>query len=191
MQRARAVFASWVGLFSLCGLLACATPTTQPAVAEDQLLIVAVADAAEALPTPGTTPRARHAGSAGYAGSTRAEAVAAALAQDHQLQEQAFWSIAPLKLRCMLYRLAPGADRQAAIARLGRDTRVQLVQPLNEFQTLASPAPSVVPPTITGAPSGAALGPSNKPNTPTAALPYDDPYVALQRGFISMQAAAA
>jgi hypothetical protein len=191
----RAAGAGWFSLISLLLLLlllvACASAPREDAGAEDRLLIVAVDDAAEVLPTPGSTPRARHAGAQGYAGSTRAEAVAAALAQDHQLQEQAFWSIAPLKLRCMLYRVAPGADRQALLARLARDSRVQLVQPLNEFQTLASPMANAKAPAPGVAPAGPGIGAPTQPVLPTHALPYDDPYVGLQRGFISMQVAAA
>jgi subtilisin family serine protease len=138
--------------------------------AADDLLIVAIDDTAEAAPTPGSTPRARY-GALGYAGSTRAAATAATLAQALGLEEQHAWRIAPLQWRCMLYRLAPGANRANVLATLAADSRVQLVQPLNEFNTLALPA---VP-----------AAPMNLPPH------YDDPYVGLQRGFIGIQAAAA
>jgi subtilisin family serine protease len=142
--------------------------------ADEEFIIVAVHDTAETAPSPGSTPRARY-GSTGYAGSTRAEAVAHALAQQHQLQEHSSWRIAPLQWRCMLYRLPAGADRAAAMAQLAADARVQLVQPLNQFSTLATAAP--VPPAAA--------------RVPVATPGYDDPYVGLQRGFITIQAAAA
>jgi hypothetical protein len=129
--------------------------------ATDEFIIVAVDDTAETAPAPGSTPRARY-GAAGYAGSTRAEAVAHTLAQQHGLQEHSSWRIAPLQWRCMLYRLPAGADRATLMAQLQSDARVQLVQPLNDFSTLTTAKPA-----------------------------YDDPYVNLQRGFITIQAAAA
>jgi subtilisin family serine protease len=149
--------------------------------AAEEFVIVAIDDTAETAPSPGSTPRARY-GSTGYAGSTRAEAVAHALAQQHRLQEHSSWRIAPLQWRCMLYRLPAGVDRVAALARLSADARVQLAQPLNQFNTLASLSPGVTGP---AAPATAATTSS------TAALAYDDPYVGLQRGFINIQAAGA
>ncbi len=155
-------------------LLGCApvlvAPPAAPALAsaaDEDLIIVAVHDQPEANPTPGATPRARYAGASGYADSSRAAALAAEVAQTHALSEQAFWSIAAPRLRCSVFRIAPGAQREQVLARLGRDERVQLAQPMNEFETQ------------TGA---------------TAATPeprFNDPYLGLQRGFAAIQAGPA
>lgn len=155
---------------SLSALAAAAdplAPATMPVATASaaELIIVAVRDAPEARPAVGGTP---YAGRAGYAGSTRALAEAESVALEHGLREESAWTIAPLQWRCMLYRLAPGADRSAVLAALARDPRVQLVQPLNEFETLATP-----------------------PQPPSDARAYDDPYVGLQRGFAAMHVAEA
>jgi subtilisin family serine protease len=155
----------WLQAAALALLVSCPVQAATVASNED-FLIVAIDDKAETTPAPGSTPSARY-GALGYASSTRAEATAAALAQALGLQEQSAWRIAPLQWRCMLYRLAPGANREAVWAQLAADSRVHLVQPLHEFKTLAT-APPAKPPTH-----------------------YDDPYVGLQRGFIAIQAAAA
>ena len=138
----------------------------QPApIDADDLLIVAVADAPQPQPGVGGTPRADYRWQQGYAGSTRALALAAEVARDHRLAQQDAWTIVPLGLRCMLYRVAPGADRTAVLATLTRDPRVQLAQPLNSFETLQS--------------------------APAAGSAYNDPYVGLQRGFAALGAAEA
>ncbi len=162
--------AAWA--FAWCWGLGLVTPVAQ-AVAADTFVIVAIAESPESLPGAGSTPRADYRRSAGYAGSVQAAAVAAALALDHRLAEQSFWSIAALRWRCMLYRLAPGADREAVLAALALDPRVQLAQPLNQFETLAD--------------RRVAETPAAAPYEPL----YNDPYVGLQRGFAAMDTAQA
>ena len=76
----------------------------------------------------------------------------------------------------MLYRLAAGSDRSAVLATLQRDPRVQLAQPLNDFETLAH--------------AQAATGRAPASQRPEPAL-YDDPYLELQRGFATIQAGPA
>jgi len=175
--------AAAVALLLAAALCGCAAPPVggpapafEQAPADDStLIVVAVEDTPEAMPGAGATPRSAYAGGAGYAGSTRAAALSAALAREHGLHEQAFWSIAPLKLRCMLFRIAAGSERAAVLAQLGRDPRVRLAQPLNSFDTLALPAVPAVPavPAI------------------AAGERYNDPYVGLQRGFAAIDAAQA
>ncbi|RZI81932.1 MAG: serine protease [Rubrivivax sp.] len=129
---------------------------------EDQI-IVAVRDAPEPFAAPGATPRADYRHVSGYAGSARSAALAAELARDHGLTETSFWTIDPLHWRCMLYRLRRGDSAKAVLARLNSDPRVQLAQPLNQFETLAEARPE----------------------------PYNDPYLKLQRGFTGMGTAQA
>ncbi len=152
-------------LAALAGLAACTTaPTLPPArgnAGDAQLLIVAIADTPEPLPGAGSVPRADYRRASGYAGGTRAQAVADDIAADHMLAQQAVWTITSLQLRCMLYRVPADVDRSAVLARLQADPRIALAQPLNRFDTYA---------------------------TPTA---YNDPLIGLQRGFATLDAAGA
>jgi hypothetical protein len=178
-----------IGLLLAACLGACTAPPVSQTVRESlpegsarmggELIVVAVDDPADALPRPGSTPRARYTGLAGYAGGSSGAAASAALAGENGLQEQAFWSIAPLQWRCMLFRLAPGSDKATVMARLERDPRVRLVQNLNEFETLAVPVETAVRP----APPEALAD--------RAADQYDDPYLNLQRGWAAIQARQA
>jgi len=152
-------------LAALAGLVACssvpAPPTARGNDGDAQLLIVAIADMPEPLPGAGSVPRADYRRAPGYAGGTRAQAVADDIAADHTLAQQAVWTIASLQLRCMLYRLPADADRNAVLARLNADPRIALAQPLNRFDTYAAPAA------------------------------YNDPLIGLQRGFAVLDAAGA
>lgn len=152
-------------LAALASLCACSSvPAPPPARGNDgdaQLLIVAIADTPEPLPGAGSVPRANYRLAPGYAGSTRAQAVADDIAADHTLAQQAVWTIASLQLRCMLYRVPADADRNAVLARLLADPRIALAQPLNRFDTYATPAA------------------------------YNDPLIGLQRGFAVLGAAGA
>jgi subtilisin family serine protease len=133
----RALFA----LLLLGVLTACASAPAGPAhdgADGRRLIIVAIRDAGEPVPVPGATPRADYRHGAGYGGGTQAAALAAELAARNGLQEQAAWTIEPLHWRCMLYRIAPDAEPQAVLAALAADPRVQLAQPLNSYETLAT-----------------------------------------------------
>jgi len=158
-------------------------PAPAPAAGADgqdasRLLIIAVADGPEALPGVGGTPRADYRRLQGYAGSGRALALAAELARDYALQPGDAWTIVPLGLRCTLFRLPTGADRDAVLAALARDPRVELAQPLNRFETWQAPPPPAV----------SALAPAVAGALP---WPYNDPYAGLQRGLLVLAAAQA
>jgi len=137
-------------------------PGTEPG-----LIIVALADHRPALPAVGGTARASYRRGAGYGAGLGSEAAAEELARDFQLQVEEGWTIAPLKLHCLLFRLAAGTDSATVLAALARDPRVALAQPLNQFETLQTPP-----------------GPDAKPS-------YNDPYLSLQRGFAAMDVAEA
>ncbi|MBT9493726.1 MAG: S8 family serine peptidase [Paucibacter sp.] len=131
----------WLAVLFLLVLTGCATPADEGAAAPagGAFIVLAIDDLAEPAPLVGATPRARYSAGPGYAGGLRAAAVAGQIATEHQLHEQAFWRIAPLQWRCMLYRLPAGVDAADLLARLALDPRVRLAQPLNEFETLAAP----------------------------------------------------
>ncbi len=91
-------------------------------------------------------PLAQHAGSTargydslalyGPGGSARAEV--AAIERSYGLHEVAAWPIAPLNVHCVVLEISPGASRDETLARLARDRRVSLAQPLQNFGTLAA-----------------------------------------------------
>src|SRR5581483_10538180 len=97
-----------------------------------------------------------------YAASETARNTLARIVADYHLRELRAWPIAPLALHCAVLEIPPQISREALLAQLSRDARVQLAQPLQDFHTLGS--------------VGAA---------------YNDPYVDLQRGFAAIGAAQA
>lgn len=172
----RALGLAWALLGLAQVVTAAEAPQAAAAATADstrQYIILAVADRGDPLPGAGGAPRGDYRRMAGYAGSVQASAIAERVAQDYRLQERAAWTIAQLNLRCALYALAPGEDREAVLERLREDRRVELAQPLNEFETLTQP-PTAVPP-----PSPASASPSG----------YNDPYFRLQKGFQQMAVA--
>ncbi|MEX2496810.1 MAG: S8 family serine peptidase [Woeseia sp.] len=87
---------------------------------------------------------------------------AAGIARDYALVEIDRWPIRALSVFCVIYRPSADADRQAVLARLRSDPRVESAQLLQRFETLAGPVQE-----------------------------YDDTYVSLQRGIEVMQVYAA
>lgn len=136
-------------------------------------IIVAVQDRGEPLSGAGSSPRGDYRRMAGYAGSARSSALTDDLAREYRLQQQSAWTIAPLSLRCVLYTLAPDDDAAATLARLSQDARVQLAQPLQEFETL------------NGGTAGSDVAVLSEPPDGNAPR-YNDTYFALQKGFRQM-----
>jgi hypothetical protein len=137
-----------------------------------RLIIVAITDKPAPMLSAGSTPRG-YAGLQNYRGSDRAIATAATVARDYDLREVSAWTIGLLRLRCMLYEIPAGADRETIFAQLRKDNRVRLVQPLQDFYTYSTPA---------------SAGSSTGITEPTA---YNDPYIGLQHGFTAIGAAEA
>jgi len=111
---------------------------------------------------PGSTPRGYDA--AGHYGVTgEAGLQVRALEHEYGLREISAWPIATLHLHCIMFQLPGATTRQAMIARLATDRRVESVQPLNEFTTESDPE------SLRGA---ADIEPVR--------VPYNDPYARLQ-----------
>lgn len=127
----------------------------------ERVIVLAVVDRPAPAMAVGGTPRG-YAGTAAYQGSPAARAVASAVARDYQLDELAAWTIRALDLRCMLFRLPNGVDRDALLAKLREDRRVALAEPLRRYRTYS-----------------------------TSTTRYNDPYFDLQQGFSAIDAAAA
>lgn len=92
-----------------------------------------------ALVTPGSTPRGYEASDL-YGVSATARTVTRALERDYRLRQVSAWPIASLRVNCIVMRLPDMTPRATLIARLARDSRVESVEPLNQFttQTLSS-----------------------------------------------------
>ncbi len=73
-----------------------------------------------------------------YAESESARATLAALEHDYGLREIAGWPIQPLQVHCVVLEIPAGGSREEMLARLGRDPRVSLAQPLQTFGTLGA-----------------------------------------------------
>ncbi len=147
-----------------------------------RLILVTVAAPDAAVPfEAGSTP---HVYAAPRPYPVAARRVAAALARDYGLRMIREWPIAALKMDCMVYALPPGRDRAAVMTQLARDSRVKLTEPLQLFNTRATAtAIAAAAPVAAAAP---AVGTHRSDDG--GALTYDDPYFALQTGFVAIGA---
>ncbi|MEO5622502.1 MAG: S8 family serine peptidase [Dokdonella sp.] len=170
--------AAWLAM--ACGVLICsALDGATPALTADRLagssarmIVIAVADKPALALAAGSTPHG-YDGLRNYAGSDSAKALTASLAGDYRLREVSAWTIDPLRLRCVLFEIAPRADRAATLQQLMQDRRVRLAQPLQDFDTFGTPNAGV----------------DRAPSVQASA--YNDPYIALQSGFSAIDAAGA
>ncbi len=100
------------------------------------LVITVRNEPAPAVMTPGSTPRGY--GAAGvYGVSTRARAVTHSLERAYRLRPVSAWPIESLRVNCIVMRLPAGTVRSTLMARLARDSRIESVEPLNQFTTEA------------------------------------------------------
>lgn len=97
-----------------------------------------------------------------YAMDTAVRRHAADIAREYALVEVDRWPIESLSVFCFVFRTSPGVDRDAVIERLRADARIESVQALQQFETLAG-----------------------------AVTDYDDTYAALQRALDVMEIPAA
>lgn len=149
--------------------IATAAPEAEKRIETDsrEYIVLAVDNPSRTVPT--------HAGSSlpsyrtpRYVVGSKAKSILAAIEHEHHLNSAAEWPIMALGLHCVVYAVPSAVDREALLQTLTRDKRVRLVQPLQDFSTLAS------------ADAGEAAG-----------VQYNDPYVDMQRGFVQTAAAQA
>ncbi|MEP7244644.1 MAG: S8 family serine peptidase [Gammaproteobacteria bacterium] len=153
----------WIAVALLLTLAAgCATqvathsppqaPVSSSNIDSDRQLVVTFRDANTGLrAAPGSTAHAYSAPSA-YQGTAYARRVIAALEHDYAIGWTAGWHIDVLNVHCVVFVARDHATRDALLARLRNDPRVESVQPMNTFVT-----------------SSRSAG-------------YNDPYFALQKG---------
>lgn len=132
------VFAA-LGLASGCALqqTAVRAPELPPQARADpdRFVVITVRNEPQpAVATPGSTPRG-YAAAGVYGVSARARDLTHAIERDYRLREVSAWPIASLRVNCIVARVPQPTPRSALISRLERDSRVESVQPLNEFTT--------------------------------------------------------
>jgi subtilisin family serine protease len=111
---------------------------------------------------PGSTPRGYDAaGRYGVTGSASLQA--RELERQYGLREVSAWPIATLHVHCIMFELPGATSREAMVAQLGADRRVESVQPLNEFTTASE-----------------ADAPIATADVVPVQVPYNDPYAKLQ-----------
>lgn len=142
------------------------SPADAPALAAMQgdparMIVLAVESRPDFAPG-GAGATSGYRGTRLYSASSASRATLDTLAREYGLHELAGWPIEALNLYCVVVE---ARDAPEALARLQRDGRVALAQPLNTFHTLSE--------------SG---GGTNN---------YNDPYLRLQTGFRDIDAAAA
>ena len=160
----------------LCG---CASPPAALPVSVDyelmrehpeRLIVVAVANKKETLPSQAGSTLTGYSVTQRYAVGSSARETLDALKKAYGLKEIAAWPITALRLHCVVLELPPGAVRDELLAALARDTRVELAQPLQSFSGLTS---------------------SDTDSKANIKSGYNDPYAALQHGFIDVKAEQA
>lgn len=139
-----------------------------PLSAEAGRLVVVVLrnPAAAPLSEPGSTPHG-YQPSGPYRLNAQTRSTAQQLARSYHLTALREWPIEPLRVDCLVFRVAAQADRDVVLRRLSADRRVRLAQPLQQFSTLAASS------------------------TADRAAGYNDPYLPLQWGFSAMHTLAA
>jgi subtilisin family serine protease len=127
-------------------------------------IVLTFANAPLGAPAPAGASTPRYVGG-GYQLGQGAHARARSVARQYGLKEVASWPIQQLAVHCVVYEVRPGEDVQDLLARLARDARVTLAEPLQEFHTLSGPE--------------------------QAALPYNDPLYDLQTNLAELDIARA
>lgn len=152
-----------------------------PAGEAGRVVVVAVANRVGELPlSSGSTP-GLYAKKPGYVAGGRAEELMDQVARAHGLRPLDSWPIRSLGLHCATFLIPEGASRDEVLAALGRDPRVTLAQPLQEFGTLGAAGAAATAGAIAPSTAGKATGD----------LPYNDPYFPLQRGVLGLGIAQA
>lgn len=158
-----------LGLLAGCalrqdGLRAPALPA-QARADPDRFVVITVRNEPDpAFATPGSTPRG-YAAAGAYAVSAHARAITHSLERQYSLREVSAWPIESMRVNCLVMRLPSVTPRSALIARLQRDSRVESVQPLNQFTTESASSQASTP-----ASSGSGSRPADR-----------RPYLLLQR----------
>jgi Subtilase family len=122
---------------------ACASTSPRRAIAPDthrytddeRLIIITVDNEPPGVALrPGSTP-GNYGGAGAYTASDAARRALRTVASDYHLSAVMAWPIASLMVHCGVFRIPMDASRENLLAQIGRDQRVRLAQPMNEFQS--------------------------------------------------------
>jgi hypothetical protein len=101
----------------------------------ERYLVVAIRNTPVPLPMRAGSNKRSYDAAGAYSVSGTTQSLALGIAADYDLVEVAAWPIAVLRVHCLVFRIPAGAARDALLARLAVDPRVQLAQPLQTFAT--------------------------------------------------------
>jgi subtilisin family serine protease len=104
----------------------------------DRLILLTVANPIEAVAVQAGSTLHGYDVAPTYTVGAAARAAVAAVARDYRLTPVAAWPITPLKVHCAVFQVAADDSRDAVLARLAQDRRVELAQPLQSFTTLSA-----------------------------------------------------
>ena len=133
---------AWVAVLaalSVAAPRAPAAPAPLPLNAAGPRIVVAFANAPQGAPAPAGTTGTRYGGD-GYRLAQGAQRQAQRVAATYALREITSWPIEALAMHCVVYEVPHGRDVAELLARLHKDARVLLAEPLQEFRTLTEPA---------------------------------------------------
>ncbi len=115
-----------------------AAPPPLPLSAGGPRIVVAFANAPQGTPAPAGTTGTRYGGD-GYRLAQGAQRQAQRIGATYALRQLTSWPIEALALHCVVYEVPDDRDVTQLIARLQKDARVLLAEPLQEFRTLSAP----------------------------------------------------
>lgn len=111
----------------------------RPAAGIDRQIIVTIDNAPQLdLRRAGSTLRG-YFSPGPYRASPAARQVAEQLGREYGLTRRDAWPIRALQVHCVVYDVPAGASREALVASLARDPRVESAQPMHSFKVLDSP----------------------------------------------------
>ena len=141
------------------------TGDTVVAMDSQRDIVLAVANPVDPPPTHAGSSLLGYTPSGNYGAGQRAVSLLATLQRSYHWHQLVGWPIKSLDLYCIVLEPPDGTKRDALLAALVRDKRVQLAEPLRNFSVYSSDQQD--------------------------ARKYNDPYVDLQRGFVETAAARA
>lgn len=141
--------------------------TGNPVVSMDSHrdIVLAVANPVDPPPMHAGSSLLGYASSGNYGAGQRAVSLLATLQRNYHWRQLVGWPIKSLDLYCIVLEPPDGTSRDALLAALAHDKRVQLAEPLRNFSVYSG----------------------GQQDT----RKYNDPYVDLQRGFVATAAARA
>lgn len=131
-------------LLCLSGLVALAgcssLPQLRTPVGDEDLarqIVVAVPQSRELSTALLGAPDQRYRLRRGYGAAPEVERTLQQLAREHDMTRVGGWPIASLDVYCEIFAVRPGASVDALLSRLSADSRVDLAQRMNVFETLS------------------------------------------------------